>query len=589
MKLSKLFFRTFKEVPCEAEITSHRLLEQAGYIRRLGKGLFIYTPLMWRVLQKVSHIIREEMNEAGAQEVSLPLLHPKELWQSSGRWDDFTADHLLYTVNDRERHEYCLAPTHEEVITFLVSNWITSYKQLPLNLYQIGTKFRDEIRPRFGLMRGKEFLMKDGYSFSDSSVMMEQQYQTMREAYSKIFKRLGLDFVIVAAHGGKIGQGKSEEFQARADAGEDVVMICQNYSVNLEAAESIPPYFPYEKPLKKMEKISTPGVITIEELSKQTQVVPQLILKTILYKLIYADKEEFVAIGIRGDRAINELKVATHFSSIEVVLATDEETKTLTGSSFGFVGPLDLKLRFYADRTCKPMTNFMAACNEIDVHMINVNWERDCPRPEFGDFLLAEEGDACPQVPGGTYKTQRGIEVGHIFNIGTKYSDALSANFQTQEGKQRCFYMGTYGIGVGRTAAACVEQRHDEKGIIWPLAIAPYKLFITPVTIKDEIQVAGAEKIYELLKHFEPLLDDRDERLGFKLKDSDLLGVPFKLIVGKTFVNEEKVEIESRAGEKMLVSFTDLVRWASTHIPLQELGFDNAKVSELEAFKRLNI
>jgi len=568
MRTSKLFFRTFKEAPHEADIVSHQLLERGGYLRKLGKGLYTYTPLMWRVLKKLMHIVREELERAGAQEISMPFLHPAQLWKETGRWEDFTSANLLYTLADREGHPFCLAPTHEEVVVSVVANWVTSHKDLPLNLYQIGTKFRDEIRPRFGLIRAKEFIMKDGYSFSKNPEGMEEQYRLMRAAYSAVFKRLGLDFVIVEAHGGKIGSGKSEEFQVKAEIGEDIVMVCGDYAANVETTKSLAPSYSYDQNVKDKELVKTPGTTTIDELSAFLHVDPQLILKTIVYKLIFADREEFVAIGIRGDRQVNEVKVGDKFKAIEIQLASQEEVKKLTGASFGFIGPIQCPLRFYADHTTQPMTNFVCAINQDDVHAIQVNWKRDITLPEFDDFLLAEEGDVCPHIPGGTYKIQKGIEVGHIFNLGTRYTEKLGAFFQDESGASLPLWMGTYGIGIGRTAAACIEQKHDDKGIIWPLAIAPYKILITAAATQDPVLVDTAEKIYEqlLLNGCEPLLDDRDLRLGFKLKDSDLIGIPYKLIVGKAFTNEKKVEIEARNGEKTLIEVSEVLSWIKERI-----------------------
>ncbi len=566
MRHTQLFFRTLKEAPHEAETISHQLLERGGYLKKLGKGIYIYTPLMWKVLKKVMNILREELDKAGCQEISMPILHPAELWQRTGRWDDFKSANLLYTLQDREQHDFCLSPTHEEVVTYLVSNWVTSYKQLPLNLYQIGQKFRDEIRPRFGLMRGKEFLMKDGYSFSTTPEMMDEAYLKMRQAYSAFFKRMGLDFVIVEAHGGKIGKGKSEEFQVRASVGEDAVMVCGTYGANIEQTISIPPTYAFEKTLKALEKVPTPNVTSIEELSKFLKVAPQLILKTLVYRLQFPGKEEFVAIGIRGDRQVNEVKVSDYFGAQEIFLATDEEITKTTGSKPGFVGPLSLKIPFYADKTAEPMTNFVCANNIVDVHYLNVNWERDCKRPTFADFLLAEAGDGCPHVPGGTYAMERGIEVGHIFNLGTLYTEKLGALFQDEAGETKPLWMGTYGIGVGRTAAAAIEQKHDDKGIIWPLAIAPYCITILAASTNLPEQVALATELYNELAPYEPLYDDRDERLGLKLKDSDLIGIPFKLIVGKTWVEQKKLEIESREGKKVLISREELREWAQQNL-----------------------
>lgn len=570
MRTSKLFFRTFKEHPHEADVISHQLLERGGYLKKLGKGLYTYTPLMWRVLKKLMEIIREELDRAGAQEVSMPLLHPAEIWKETGRWEDFTSANLLYTLQDREEHPYCLAPTHEEVVVSLVANWLTSYKQLPVNLYQIGSKFRDEIRPRFGLIRCKEFIMKDGYSFSIDPEGMEKQYTLMREAYSKIFNRLGLEYVIVEAHGGKIGKGKSEEFQVKAEIGEDVVMVCEGYAANVETTVSIPSSFTYETTPQKMEELATPNLFTIEDLTSKTKKRPQEILKTVIYKLVFPKKEEFVAIGVRGDRQVNDVKVSTRFGALEIFLATEEEVKKATGCRTGFAGPLNCRIPFHADLTCKSMTNFVSAGNKEDLHYLNVNWGRDVPMPSFDDFLLAEAGDGCPHVPGGTYRIQKGIEVGHIFNLGTRYTEKLGALFQDEKGETAPIWMGTYGIGVGRTAAACIEQKHDERGIIWPLAIAPFKILISASSTQDPSLVQAAESIYRELEDygFEPLLDDRDERLGFKLKDSDLIGIPYKLIIGKAWIQEQKMEIESREGVKEMVARAQLIKWAEHHLSM---------------------
>jgi prolyl-tRNA synthetase len=567
MRLSQLFFKTFKEAPAEADIISHQLLERAGYIKRLGRGLYSYTPLMWRVIKKLKNIICEELDRAGAQEVHMPLLHPDELWKKSGRWDEFKSTNLLYTLKDREGHEYCLAPTHEEAITALVSNWLTSYKQLPVNLYQITSKFRDEIRPRFGLMRAKEFIMKDAYAFCASEESMDKQYHAMRAAYQRIFDRLELDYVIVSADGGKIGKGKSEEFQVKAAVGEDIVMTCADQAYNLEAAIAIPPQYAYKSELLPLEKLSTPNITSVDQLVRFTDFAMHHMVKTIIYKLTYLDRVDFIAIGIRGDRQVNEVKINNLFAPLDLALATDEEIKAQTGSKPGFAGPLHSKIKYYADNTCKVMTNFLCGGNQEDVHYFHVNWERDCPLPPFHDFLLAQEGDSCPHVSNGVYKAQRGIEVGHIFNLGTKYSQAMEALFQDENGKTKPFWMGCYGIGVGRTAAACIEQRHDEKGIKWPKSLAPYQVTITAASTKDPVLAAKAEEIYQTLsaQGIEALIDDRNERLGFKLKDSDLIGIPFKVIVGNAFTSENRLEIEPRTGDKFYLPSEDILQWAKTY------------------------
>lgn len=562
MKASQLFFKTTKQPSQNIETVSQELLEKSGYIQKLGKGLFIYAPLMWRVINNLSQIIREELNKIGGQEISMPLLQPKELWQETDRWDAFTKEHLLYTLTDRENRNFCIAPTHEEVVCFFVSQWLASYKQLPLHLYQIGKKFRNEIRPRFGLIRTREIIMQDSYTFSTTEVMMNEQYYDLREAYIKIFNRINLKFVIVEADGGKIGKSKSEEFQALANVGEDLILYCGSYGVNVEAAVSIPPSFEYDKNFKPITEISTPDITTIESLSQFFSVPPQMILKTLIYKLIYSDEVKFIAIGVRGDRQLNPLKIQKKFNACEILLAEEEEITKHAISYKGFIGPINSSIEFYADLTTKPMVNFICAANKKDIHFINVNWERDVPVKEFHDFLLAEEGDECPQKLGEYYKSQRGIEVGHIFNLKQPYTKALKTTFQTETGNNEFCWMGTYGIGVGRTAAAYVEQNHDEKGIIWSLDLAPFKILITAAS-RNEDQVNMSIKIYQSLKKqgFEPLLDDRHERLGFKLKDSDLIGIPYKLIVGKTFTELNSVEIESRLGEKEIIPLSQLNQW----------------------------
>ncbi len=560
MRASQLFFRTFKEPPAEADIASHKLLEQAGYIHRLGRGLYIYSSLMKRVIDKLSQIVREEMEREGAIEVTLPHLHPADIWHETGRWGDYTAEHLLYTVEDREGHPYCLAPTHEEAMTAFVRSWVKSYRELPINLYQIGAKFRDEIRPRFGLIRAKEFLMKDGYSYSKDPEGMNEQYEKMRRAYSAILDRLELDYVLVQAHGGKIGgKGQSQEFQVKTSVGEDTVMVCGNYAANVEATQSIPPSFSYDSSKKTQERVSTPNVSSIEELSRFLEIEPQKILKTIVFKLIFFDRKEFVAIGIRGDRQVNPIKVQDHFGAIEIEQASDSDINKK--SAVGFIGPLNCPFAFYADETCRPMKNFCCANNEKDIHFMNVNWDKE---PEYHDFLLAEAGDKHPD--GGTYSIQKGTEVAHIFNLGTKYSEKMKATYQDENGEQQPFWMGTYGLGVGRTAQACVEQRHDDKGIIWPMAIAPFRIMIIPAATHNEELMAVAEEIYLELEDHDPLFDDRDQRLGFKLKDSDLIGIPYKLIVGKSLQESGKLEIESRLGQKELIGRDDLREWAKTHL-----------------------
>lgn len=553
MRLSKLFFKTFKEAPAEADILSHKLLERAGYIKKVGRGLYSYAPLMWRVIKKLSDLIREELNRAGSQEVHLPHLHPAELWQKSGRWEGYKAEGLLFTLQDREGADYALGPTHEEVMTHLVTDWLSSYKQLPINLYQITHKFRDEIRPRFGLMRGKEFLMKDAYAFCRNAEEMDQQYEAMHEAYSRVLTRLGLSFAVVKADGGKIGKGKSQEFQVLADVGEDALMIAGDLAYNVEAAETTLPPPPPEQPLPLVD-VSTPGISSIEDLASFLQIPAQKIVKTMLFKLTFKDRIDYVAIGIRGDRSVNPVKVANYFGALQTELAIPEEIKIPQG----FAGPLSCPIPYYGDLTVQHMTNFVAACNKPDIHIQNVCWQRDVTPKAFHDFLLAEVGDICPHNS-EPYTTRRGIEVGHIFNLGTRYSESCGAFFQDEQGKSRPFFMGSYGIGVGRLAAACIEQNGDNKGLVWPAAIAPYKVFITAAKMDEQTLCQEAESLYKEFSPEEALLDDRSERLGFKLKDCDLLGIPYKVIIGNRFIEENLYELESRQGEKQFVTREQLL------------------------------
>ncbi|MCH1429350.1 MAG: proline--tRNA ligase [Chlamydiales bacterium] len=564
MRLSQMFFKTFKEEPAEAEILSHVLMEKAGYIKKLDKGLYTLTPLMWRVMKKLLIIIREELDACGLQEVQMPFLQPKRIWEQSGRWDEYVSGKLLYHLKDREDREVCLGPTHEEAVTHLVTNWLSSYKQLPINLYQISQKFRDEIRCRFGLMRAKEFTMKDAYAFCEDEGSMDQQYEVMRKAYSKILDRLGLNYAIVQADGGSIGKGRSEEFQVLAQSGEDLLMVCEDLATNVEATKSLVSTFDYESEPKELELKDTPNTKTIEDLVSFANIDIHYTIKTLVYRLTYSDKEEFVAICVRGDRQINEIKVKNFFSAIACELASEDSIKKLTGAHPGSLGPYKLAIKAFADLSCKPMINFSCGANIDHKHYFNVNWERDCSEVTFHDFLQAEEGDECPSKPGKFYKAYRGIEVGHIFNLGSKYSEAMDATFLDRQGKKRPFQMGCYGIGVSRLAQACIEQNADDKGLLWPIAIAPYHVSIFAAG-KDEKQHEAAEKLYKscLSQGIEALLDDRKERMGFKIKDSDLVGIPFKVIIGRDFLSDGKCEIESRAGEKSHVDFDSVVSWLS--------------------------
>ncbi|WP_213358374.1 proline--tRNA ligase [Chlamydiifrater phoenicopteri] len=559
MRSSLLFYKTSKNANKDSQVISNELLEKADYIRKISKGIFSYGPLMQRVVKKFCQIIREELDKVGGQEVCLPILQPAEFWEKTERWQAFSSEGLLYTLKDREQRDFCIAPTHEEIISSLVSEKITSKKQLPIHLYQIAPKFRDEIRPRFGLMRSKELLMEDSYTFSASPEQMEEQYQLLRHAYCNIFDRLNLRYVIVEADGGKIGKGKSEEFQVLCSLGEDTVCVSEQYAANIETARALPQPFAYDKALLPLEQHQTPNIGSIEALQKFFNVAPQKILKTLVFKLLYSEGSRMVAIGIRGDRQVNTAKVCSKFLANEVVPATEEELSSL-GTTKGFIGPLNCPIEFFADFSTEPMTNFICAGNEKDIHYLNANWERDFPKPSFADFLLAEEGDICPQNPATPYKMMKGIEVAHIFNLGTRYTEAFNVSFQDEQNTSSLCWMGTYGIGVGRTLASCVEQLSDDKGIVWPNCLAPFCATIIPAGKTQEI-LEGAETVYAILKNagYDPLLDDREERFGYKLNDSDFVGIPYKIIIGKSFLSHNLIELESRKGEKLSIKIDELL------------------------------
>ncbi|WP_414039065.1 proline--tRNA ligase [Chlamydia trachomatis] len=568
MRTSLLFYRTSKNANKEASVLSYELLQKAGYLFKTSKGIYSYTPLFQRVILKMTEIIREELNAIGGQEICLPLLQPAELWEKTGRWKAFLSEKLLYVLKDRENKAMCLAPTHEEVVSEFVAQWLTGREQLPIHLYQIGTKFRDEIRPRFGLMRAKEFLMEDSYTFSDSPEQMEEQYAKLRLAYQRIFDRLNLKYVIVAADGGKIGKGKSEEFHVLCSLGEDTICVSGSYGANVEAAQAIPPSYVYDSNLLPVEEVATPNIRTIEDLEVFFNTPKHKILKTLVVKTRQKDSEKFFAICIRGDRQINLTKVASFLQVDDCELASEEEILKHLHVEKGFIGPLYCPIPCYADETTRPMTNFICANNQKDVHCKHVNWGRDIPLPAFGDFLLAEAGDLCPQNGGAPYEIFQGVEVAHIFNLGTRYTESFSVGFQDKNGDKQLCWMGTYGIGVGRTLAACIEQLADNKGLVWPLAVTPFSITIL-YNGGDTEGEATALQLYQSLntEGFEPLLDDRNERLGFKLKDSDLLGIPYKLIIGKSFQSTGLLEIESRSGEKCNVSPENLLDWCSKNLP----------------------
>jgi len=562
MKFTKMFFYTLRETPGEAEIASHQLMLRAGLIRRLASGIYTYLPLGYRALRKVENIIREEMNRAGAQELLMPAMQPVELWEESGRLDVYVNENILFRCKDRMGRWFALGPTHEEVVCETARSMIKSYRDLPFNLYQIQAKFRDEIRPRFGLMRGKEFIMKDAYSFDIDMEGMNVSYQAMYDAYTRIFRRCGLSARPVEADSGAIGGAVSHEFMILAESGEDTVVSCDkcDYAANMEKAEVGGTAGEPDGNIEMLprEEVPTPGVRTIEELSKFFNVGPETFVKTLIYK---ADGKP-VAVILRGDHQLNEIKLRNALGAASVELADEAAIEQVTGAPVGFAGPqgLDKRVDIIMDAGVAPMKNFISGGNRKDVHMKNINRGRDFEARITTDLREAVEGDRCPRCAGGKLQLRRGIEVGHVFKLGTKYSIKMNVVYTDEGGKEIPAVMGCYGIGVGRTLAAVVEQHHDDNGIIFPVAVAPYEVYVTAISVKDEAQVKAAEEIYNGLNALgiEAVLDDRDERPGVKFKDADLMGFPVKIIAGRA-VKDGQVELQvRRAGGKNLVPLAGL-------------------------------
>ena len=542
-----MFIPTLKEVPAEAEVISHKLMLRAGMIRKLASGLYTYLPLGLRSIRKVEQIVREEMNAAGAQELLMPIVQPAELWQESGRWEHYGKE--LLRLKDRHQRDYCLGPTHEEVITDIVRKEVRSYRDLPLNLYQIQTKFRDEIRPRFGLMRGREFIMKDAYSFDADEESLDRQYRAMYQAYCNIFERCGLEYRPVEADTGSIGGHASHEFMVIADTGEDQIACCTvcDYAANVELA---PVRHDEEKTLtvcdQSIEKIATPKVHSVEDVAAFLKTTPENIVKTLVF---VADDEPVVAF-IRGDRELNEVKLQRVLGSETLEMADDKVVRKVTGAPAGFAGPVGLsaQVRKVADYSVAGLSCFTAGANEKDAHIINAAWGRDAELPELHDLSIITEADPCPSC-GGVIELKRGIEVGHIFKLGTKYSEALGAKFLDSNGREHPIIMGCYGIGIGRTVAAAIEQNHDEKGIVFPRPVAPFDIIISLLDERDRELCAVAEDMASVLEKdgFEVLLDDRKERPGVKFKDSELIGIPVRVTIGKKFKKTGEVEVTPRA------------------------------------------
>ena len=552
MRMSKLFVQTLREFPADAEVVSHKMLARAGYIRKLTSGVYNYLPLMWRVLKKIENIVREEMDAAGAQELLMPFVQPKELWEESGRWEAYGKE--LMRLKDRHDRVMCLGPTHEEIITAIARDGLKSYKQMPVNLYQIQSKFRDEVRPRYGLLRGREFIMKDAYSFDISEEGLDIEYQNMARAYKRIFDRCGLETKMVQSDSGAIGGSVSHEFMVitDTDAGENDVFYCEcDYSANSNHAVSKLPeavvdgkdYF------SETKVVDTPNTHSIEELSAFLNIPSTLILKSLVY---IVDKKPVMAL-IRADKTVEETKLMNAAGGIDIRIASSAEiAELMTEKGFdavpGFIGPKGMKnIQIIADETVRDMKNFVVGINITDKHLVGANLsDLDIDEIRYEDIRLVEAGDFCPEC-GKPLKVTKGIEVGNIFKLGTKYSKPMNAVYLDKNGKSHPYIMGCYGIGISRTAAAAVEAHYDEHGIKWPISIAPYHAVIVPVNIQDTLQMEVAEKLYKELKAngVEVVLDDRDERAGVKFKDADLIGFPYRITVGKT-INDGFVEYKVR-------------------------------------------
>ncbi|OIQ56176.1 proline--tRNA ligase [Neomoorella thermoacetica] len=545
MRASELLAPTLRETPAEAEIVSHQLLLRGGFIRKAAAGIYTYLPLGRRVLAKIEQIIREEMDRAGGQEVVLPIIQPAELWQESGRWEVYGEE--MFRLQDRHRRQFCLGPTHEEIITALVRSEVTSYKQLPLLLYQIQNKYRDERRPRFGLLRGREFIMKDLYSFDLDQEGLNQSYQKMYQAYSNVFRRCGLDFRPVQADSGAIGGNYSHEFMALATAGEALLVYCRecDYAANVEiAVAKALPIIVTENPAP-LKEVATPGQKTVAEICTFLEVTPDRLIKTLFYE---ADGQLIAAL-VRGDRELNEVKLQNHLGCRHLVLADPERVRKATGAPVGFVGPVGLQgIPLYADLEIPYLVNGVAGANREGYHLVNVNPGRDFNPTAVVDIRQVEAGEPCPQC-GAPLAQARGIEVGQVFQLGTKYSSALGANYTDARGQEHPIVMGCYGIGVSRTMAAIVEQCHDDQGIIWPLSVAPYQVVIIPASLKDDGQREVAEGLYRELAAagVEVVYDDRDERAGLKFVEADLIGYPLRITVGKRTITSGTVDVKWRS------------------------------------------
>ena len=543
MRYSEYFLPTMKETPSDAEVMSHKLMMRAGMMNKVAAGIYNYLPLGLRVIRKVENIVHDCMDEAGAIEVLMSSVQPAELWEESGRWGYYGSELLRF--KDRHGRDFCMGPTHEEVITDIVRSYVKSYRQLPINLYQVQTKFRDEIRPRFGLMRGREFIMKDAYSFDTTEEGANLSYDKMRKAYCKIFERCGLEYRMVEADSGAIGGSFSHEFMVLADTGEDMVISCDgcDYSANIEKAIVIDSGVQSDEPMIDLERVETPGAHTVDAVSEMLKLKPSQVVKTMI---VIAD-EELIAVLVRGDHELNESKLKNLLGVQVVELAAHEQIMAATGGPIGFSGPVGLDIPIYADNAVKYLRNICVGGNEKPIHLVGVNLERDFSVKEFDDLRDADAGDPCPKCS-GNYINTRGIEVGHIFKLGTNYSESMKATFLDDNGRANNIIMGCYGIGIGRTAAAAIEQNHDDQGIIFPMAIAPFHVVVTVLNIKDEEVVAAADELYDTLckAGIEVLIDDRKDRPGAKFKDADLIGIPLRVTVGGRALKEGVFELRDR-------------------------------------------
>lgn len=569
MRASNFPLLTTKETPADAEIVSHKLMLRAGMVRKLAAGFYSWLPLGKRVLNKVEQIVREEMDRAGAVEVLLPTIHPAELWQESGRWDEYGPD--LMRMKDRHDRDFCLGPTHEEVITDIVRNEIRSYKQLPVNFYQIQTKFRDEIRPRFGIMRGREFIMKDAYSFGVGQDALQAAYDVMYEAYVSVFTRMGLDFRAVAADSGAIGGKISNEFQVLADSGEDAIVFsdASDYAANVELAATLPPTEARPQPVADMQSVATPGAHTIDSLSEFLKVEASQCIKTLLVK--GESDGEIVGLVVRGDHTLNAIK-AQKLEGVgkPLTMASESDVVRAAGCKPGSLGPVGLNLPLFVDYAAAHLADFICGANKENEHLTGVNWSRDLPEPVAVDIRNVIEGDPSPDGH-GTLSIRRGIEVGHIFQLGDKYSQALGATVLDEQGKSQVLSMGCYGIGVTRVIAAAIEQNHDDRGIIWPHALAPFHIAIAPINMHKSPAVAeAAEKLYIELRDagFEVLLDDRNARPGVMFADLELIGVPHRIVVGDRRLAEGDVEYQARTeSEAQRIALDAIVSFLKERVP----------------------